>query len=236
VGIKLQGLVGALFGRLTVVAEGPGYTRPSGRSERTLICECSCGRAKEVLLSHLRTGAIRSCGCLRNEETRKRVTTHGGTAGKKAGYLYRAWTKIKSRCHIPNNKDYSIYGGRGISVYPEWINNFATFRDWVLRELGPRPAGCSLDRLDNERGYMPGNLRWATAKEQANNRRTCIKLGLNGRVQTATEWAEEYGLNPGDLHKRLKRGLTLVEALKDAQGKRGALDQQKAGEDLKAVT
>jgi hypothetical protein len=91
--------------------------------------------------------------------------------GESSSYLYSCWRRIRIRCHNPDNEFYSRYGGRGIQVHEGWLHEFTAFRDWVLANLGPRPSGRSLDRKDNDGNYEPGNLRWATAKEQANNRR-----------------------------------------------------------------
>jgi hypothetical protein len=91
--------------------------------------------------------------------------------GESKTSLFACWQRIRLRCHNPDNEFYDRYGGRGIRVYAGWVYDFVAFRDWVLENLGPRPAGRSLDRKNNNGNYEPGNLRWATPKEQANNRR-----------------------------------------------------------------
>ena len=91
--------------------------------------------------------------------------------GESRSYLYSCWRRIRIRCHNPDNEFYDRYGGRGIQVHSDWLYDFTVFRDWILANLGPRPSGRSLDRKDNDGNYEPGNLRWATPKEQANNRR-----------------------------------------------------------------
>jgi Staphylococcus phage HNH endonuclease len=91
--------------------------------------------------------------------------------GASKTYLYACWRRIRIRCHNPDNEAYKFYGGRGIAVYEGWLYDFTVFRDWILTNLGPRPVGRSLDRKNNNGNYEPGNLRWATPKQQANNRR-----------------------------------------------------------------
>jgi hypothetical protein len=94
--------------------------------------------------------------------------------------LYGTYVGIKQRCLNPNNPNYRHYGGRGIALHAEWVNSYDSFRAWILANLGERPDGCSLDRIDNDGNYEPGNLRWATQSEQTKNRRTIA--GLEARI------------------------------------------------------
>lgn len=90
-------------------------------------------------------------------------------------YYYSLWQDRKVKCYNGNHKDYKYYGGRGILMYEPWINDFEAFKQWILTNLGSRPEGLTMDRMDNDKGYEPGNLRWATQQVQADNRRASVQ-------------------------------------------------------------
>lgn len=125
--------------------------------------------------------------------------------------LYKLWLNMKDRCQNPNNPYFHNYGGRGIKVCQEWATSFPAF----AAAVGERPSlAHTLDRLDNSLGYQPGNVGWATKKEQANNMRKNRVLIHDGRAQTLTQWAEEIGLAPSTLQYRLKQGgMSVTQAL-----------------------
>lgn len=163
-------LTGQRFDRL-VALERIGTEKWGGA---IWLCQCNCGRRKEIAARVLRRGHARSCGCLISETAIKRCTKHGmfGTP------TYRVWAGMISRCHSENNKDYPKYGARGVQVCDRWRSSFEAF----FADMGERPTGLSIDRIDNDKGYAPGNCRWATAQEQTQNRKAC-KLS----VQAARE-------------------------------------------------
>lgn len=168
-GIKIP-LVGKRFGRLVVIKEYP-RTRPR---RFPCLCRCDCGVVCRVMGAELRIGDTKSCGCLRREVTGRRFTTHG-EAGKIPSNRtpeYRAWQEMKRRCYLTTNKRYGDWGGRGIRVCDEWLNNFPAF----LAHVGRRPSKThSLDRIENDGHYEPGNVRWATLEEQRRNRRSTAR-------------------------------------------------------------
>ena len=126
--------------------------------------------------------------------------------------LYRIWLNMKQRCNNPNNKDYAHYGNRGIKVCTEWENSFDSFRDWAI-ENG-YAAELTLDRKNNDRGYCPDNCRWATRKEQVNNRSNNLTFTYKGITHTLVEWSEIYGINSSTLHDRVMRlGYSFEEAI-----------------------
>jgi hypothetical protein len=146
---------GQRFGRLTAI-------KSVGVRKGKWQARCDCGAVVIVGASRLRSGHVRSCGCLRPDELGNRRRKHGESHGPSR--LYRIWASIRCRTRNMNNP---YYGGRGIKVCPEW-DDFLAFRAWALSH-GYRSV-LSIDRKDNDQGYSPGNCRWATAKQQANNR------------------------------------------------------------------
>jgi len=123
---------------------------------------------------------------------------------------YNTWKGIKRRCLSPSCPGWHRYGGRGIKMHPTWVHDFAAF----LRDVGPRPSPRhSIERIDNDGHYEPGNVRWATRKEQANNRSDNRRLTLRGETMTMYQWARRAGVNPATLHSRLDHGWSLDRAL-----------------------
>lgn len=138
---------------------------------RQVIVQCSCGSPQfSVHLANIRRGATKSCGCL-NNETRKMPITHGDTGH----YLHNTWRRIKNRCFNSKDKRYCDWGGRGITMHEAWVKDYIAFKDYIINNLGDKPEGYSLDRIDNNGHYEPNNLRWATPLQQSRNRRN-VKL------------------------------------------------------------
>lgn len=148
-------------------------------------------------------------------DSNRRRTKHGQSHDR----VYTAWQGIKQRCTNPNATHYHRYGGRGVTMYPPWVADYASFREYV----GEAPLGASLDRIDNEGNYEPGNIRWATRKEQASNRVTNVVLEWEGETRTLKQWAEHRGQKYGLLASRWKRGLRGGELFAVPQYMRGTL-------------
>ncbi|MCR9201336.1 MAG: hypothetical protein NXI04_22055 [Planctomycetaceae bacterium] len=126
--------------------------------------------------------------------------------------LYVRWKSIRQRCQDPSHSEFPRYGGRGIRLCRRW-QDFWQFVADIEADIGPRPDGRTLDRIQNRRGYCRGNLRWATAREQSNNRRTNRFLRLDGIRQTVAQWARQMGMNATTLHSRLAAGWTTRDAI-----------------------
>lgn len=203
----LNALVGRVFGYWTVI----GLSSKKRRGTM-LRCKCACGTEREIKLYPLKIGKKRSCGCMRVELMRQTRQKHiqEGTLFIKTSPEYHTWSAMIKRCHNPNDKSFGRYGGRGITVCEAWQRSFQVF----LADMGRRPTpGHSIDRIDNSKGYEPGNCRWATIKEQNRNRRGVIKLTYRGITKTLPEWAEDCGLSADTLRQRIADNWTTEEAL-----------------------
>lgn len=199
-------MIGMTFGRLTVLDEAPRRKR-----ERCWSCRCSCGTLTEVRTTHLRRGRIRSCGCLQREQTALLSYVHGaGRRGAKTPE-YNSWRGLCQRCRNRRLKD---YGGRGITVCERWSgpNGFVNF----LADVGPKPSPVhSIERLDNSRGYEPGNCVWATRTTQMRNTRRSHFVEAFGLRLTLSAWAERTGIKATVIGYRLRRGWSPEQALSE---------------------
>ena len=166
------------------------------------LCRCECGVKTTVRGSHLLSGHTTSCGC------QKGNSSHKGSGSR----LYTIWAGMRERCNNPKSTSYMYYGARGILVCDEW-KDFAAFRDWAL-ENGYNDS-LTIDRIDNNIGYCPGNCRWATATEQANNTRKTRMLMYDGEVHSVSEWARIRGIKQSTLSMRInKYGWSVEKSLR----------------------
>ena len=165
---------GQRFGRFTVI----GWTPAAANGTRRILCRCMCGQRKTLCAGEIIAGRTQSCGCLRRgprPDTSARQLRHGHATRGRISPEYTAIKNIFQRCRNPKNTEYPNYGGRGIDVFQGW-QDYAVFLQYLTDTIGLRPSPLhSLDRIHNEGNYEPGNIRWATAKEQASNRR---KVGM----------------------------------------------------------
>jgi len=208
--------IGSKWGRWTIIDHAPK------RGKRVyVLCKCECDTVKEIMLGALRSGKTKSCGCYRSEAAAKQMHTHGHGRQEDRTVTYAAWKRIKQRCYNPKNIRYERYGERGIKVCEGW-SSYAKF----LNDLGERPAkGMSLDRINNDGNYSCGqckecvengwplNCRWATPTMQARNKKRHRMITYEGRTQCLAAWAEEANMHQSCLDSRLKKGMSMREAL-----------------------
>ena len=190
---KCINLTGQKFGRLLVLER----TKNNSRNHAQWICQCDCGNTVTVTCASLRSGNTKSCGCTRKEKLSAFRTKHKKSETK----IYKKWSSMIGRCYCKGATRYENYGGRGIKVCDEWLHNFQAFYEWAM--ANGYSDDLTLDRKDVNGNYCPENCRWATQKEQANNRRNNHYLTYNGETHTITKWAEIKGLNPNTLKSRI---------------------------------
>lgn len=192
-------LVGRRFGRLLVIGMAPPQ-----RGFSHWLCECDCGNTKVVRGTSLTSNAIRSCGCLHREQAAVNIRI-AKAAQTKTGLsrhaTYGTWTNMKHRCSDPSNINYPRYGGRGIRVCERWMD-YGNF----IADMGLKPPRMTLERINNDADYQPGNCRWASKTEQANNRRSNHLLSLNGRSDTIANWSRKLRIPMNVLRGRVYRG------------------------------
>lgn len=194
------------FGRLLVV--GSRAIMRSGRA--SWECLCDCGARKIIGAQGMKSGAIRSCGCLMRESRLTHSLRHGkARPGVHRSREYQSWSSAKTRCYNPNNVKFEIYGARGITMCERWRSSFINF----LADMGPCPPGLTIERIDNDLGYEPGNCRWATRTEQARNKRSCIHVMDGGESVVLKEYARRHGFSYKALyHQHRTNRLPLAEA------------------------
>jgi len=203
---KATDLAGQRFGKLTAVSRAENTTQ--GRAQWR--CRCDCGGEKIAQAAYLNKGTTRSCGCLGDEQRKAAAQSQCHDAAKRQHPReYSSWQNMIARCHEPSSKSFAAYGGRGISVCPRWRESFACF----LADMGERPPGMSIDRRTASADYSTENCRWATAKEQANNRRNNRIIEHGGLRLTLAQWSERTGISHACLTMRLKRGWPVHRAL-----------------------
>jgi len=194
-GGKLIDLTGRKFGRLSVIGR-----HPQNAKNKSPMWECVCGCGSETIVSgtHLRGGHTQSCGCKGREALAGRSCTHKMSKSVE----HNTWSKIKARCHNPTDKCFRYYGARGISVCDRWRFSFENF----FADMGLRPRGTTIDRIDNDGNYEPSNCRWATKTQQARNKRRSLRFEWDGALMQINDICDKVGIPRGLVYQRVRAG------------------------------
>lgn len=187
-------LYGKRFGRL-LVQKFAGYSK--------WLCLCDCGNTCIVDGSKMKNGYTSSCGCLQQERAKEANTTHGqGSARSGVSRTYISWQSMKARCYNETHDAYPYYGGRGIVVCDRWLNSFEVFYE----DMGVRPPGRTLDRIDSAGNYEPGNCRWSSDTVQRNNRSGVYEVIVDGVTMNATQAAIHYSVDRRTIARWVESG------------------------------
>lgn len=195
-------LTGKKFNKLTVISRAESRRQPSGKLVTYWNCKCDCGNAAIVKGCNLKDGHTVSCGCSHIKH---------GYANKER--LYETWKNMKRRCYDHKNKRYEQYGGRGIIVCKEWLDDYINFRTWAMAN-GYNDT-LTIDRINVNGNYEPGNCRWSTMREQQNNVTRNRILEYNGNRKTMAEWAKEYNILYSKFNKRIQMGWNIEKIIKE---------------------
>jgi hypothetical protein len=194
---RAKDLTGQRFGKLRVLE----FAELDFRSQVLWRCSCECGRSTVVAARYLARGSTTSCGCA--------IDRHGHWRGGVRSPTWSSWSAMRDRCRRSGHSHYARYGGRGVRVCERW-ERFSAF----LEDMGSRPEGMTLDRWPNRDGdYEPGNVRWATPRDQCRNNGKNRFLTHSGETRCIAEWAERTGIGHGTIRERLKRGWSVSDAL-----------------------
>lgn len=217
--LTLNDLTGLHFGRLIVIKKSSDTSRKTRWD-----CKCECGNEVSVLGASLKSNNTRSCGCIKREMLIKRNFVHGlqHQEDGRTRRVYCIWARLKQRCRDPKVKEYKYYGGRGISISPEW-NAFKTFYEWAMSH--GYADNLTIDRIDNDGNYESSNCRWSTRIEQSRNKRNNHLITYMGQTKTLAEWSEDFGMESSTLRQRFNHGWNLERAMTEPINDRG---QQRA--------
>lgn len=211
---KIEYLKGRKFGKLTFLEWIPYSDRTS--VNKNIICKCDCGNTVVTNDFALIHGMTKSCGCYYEEYQRN--SHYANTHRKSHTRLYKVWSAMQQRCTNPNNASYHNYGGRGIEMCKEWLEDFQAFYDWSMAngydENAPQ-GQCTIDRIDNDKGYSPDNCRWVPMKKQVNNKRTTRIMEYNGAMLNMSEWSRKLKIPYHFIQPRAKRGMNMYQIIEE---------------------
>ena len=201
--------IGDKFGYLTVINEIEPHITPCGTIRRRFLCECECGTQVVRSMKTLTSICNPSCGCksfnigLLNKKYTKEQTS---------SFLYSTWLGMRQRCLDKNQSHYKYYGGKGITMCEEWMNDYSKFYEWSIKNGASKEL--TIDRIDNNGNYEPNNCRWVDSIVQANNKTQNRIIEYNGEKLTLMQWSRKTGIGEGTIRRRIdKYGYTIDEAL-----------------------
>lgn len=211
---KMIDITGQRFGRLVALEK---VATTGSTTNACWRCVCDCGKEAVVKGVLLRKGEVRSCGCYKADLNRQQLTKHGKCNTR----LAHIWYQMKERCYCKTSTNYKNYGGRGISVCNEWLQDFQAFYDWAM--ANGYSDDLTIDRINNDGNYEPSNCRWVNAKIQAENRRSSKEFCVGGIKFLISQSQELFGINPKTVWNRLYKGWDIERAVKEPVSQAHAL-------------
>lgn len=202
---KFIDITGQRFGKLTVIKKA----KSDKRGEAKWLCKCDCGNITIVLSSHIRNYRIRSCGCL----FQKNKFLYNSKYGNLENYqrLYNIYNGMRARCYNINCSSYKYYGGRGIKICNEWLEDFFKFMQWSISN--GYKDDLSIDRIDVNGNYEPSNCRWITMEEQENNKRDNIFIKYKNEIKTLKQWSKILKIPYGTVYNRYSKKFNVDDIL-----------------------
>lgn len=203
---KINNLLGQRFGRLTVIE----YAGKDKSNKAMWVCKCDCGNIKTIVGNNFVRGIVVSCGC-KGKENREKAAKAAYKHGGRGTRLYRVWKNMRTRCYCEKFIEFDCYGGRGIKMCPQWEHDFSSFKEWALKN--GYDDSLTIERIDVNGDYSPENCKWATYKEQANNKRNNSFIQYKNKLYTLTQFCEEFNLNYRNCYTRYKKGFTAQQLI-----------------------
>jgi hypothetical protein len=200
-GRVIKDITGMRIGSLIVIG------RDKTKDRNYWLVRCDCGNIKSIFRGHLVAGRIDNCGCKTFAKRQKVKQTHGESKSR----LFKIWIGMHTRCYNKTAKSYEVYGGRGIKICSEWMNDYTVFRDWALSSGYDEQK--SIDRIDVNGDYDPSNCRWVDQTVQANNTTKNHRIFYNGKSHTLAEWARIKGFPVWTIQNRMKYGWSIEKIM-----------------------